>query len=183
MGKMKALRKQMKKQLREFEEQIETLGEQADAIEIATLNQSQERLVNLLDAIYAQLKLWQNGMTEKTSKLNGNKSNSGKVNLNAEALTLWNSMETQVEQWLATAATIRMETGADGLWQLATLRNLDVAVNEKLRILKDSHNGSRTGLKDEVEYALDDLKYALERALSESSVFNNAKPVEETEQK
>jgi len=40
MSKMKDLRKQMKKQLKVLEEQIETFGEQANAVEAASLKRS-----------------------------------------------------------------------------------------------------------------------------------------------
>lgn len=169
MSKMKDLRKQMKKQLKEFEEQIETFGEQADAVEAATLKRSQERLVNLVDGMYAQLKVWQNGMIEVNTKLNGSKTKGAAAHLNAETatetLTVWNSMEKQIQNWLTTTATMRMEVGADALWQMEALRALNTTASEKLRTLKDAQNGERTALKAGAEQALDELKHALERVL------------------
>lgn len=169
MSKMKALRKQMKKQLKEFEEQIETFGEQADAVEAATLKHSQERLVNLVDGMYAQLKVWQNGMREVNTKPNGSKTNGAAAHLNAETpietITVWNSMEKQIQNWLTTTATMRMEVGADAMWQLEALRVLNTTASEKLRALKDAQNGERTALKIGTEQALDELKHALERVL------------------
>lgn len=171
MSKMKDLRKQMKKQLKEFEEQIETFGEQADVIEAATLKRAQERLVNLVDAMYAQLKVWQNEMVEVNRKGNGSKTNGAVTKRNAAtasaATTLWSRMEQQIQQWLTTTATMRMEVGADAMWQLETLRALNTTASEKLRTLKDAQNGSRAALKEDAEQALDDLKYALEHVLPE----------------
>jgi uncharacterized protein YicC (UPF0701 family) len=171
MSKVKDLRKQMKKQLKEFEEQIETFGEQADAVEAATLKRAQERLVNLVDAMDAQLKVWQNGMSETSIKLHCNKPNSATANINPEitsaTVALWNSMEKQIQQWLTTTATMRMEVGADALWQLETLRALNSTANEKLRTLKNAQNGERAVLKVNAEQALDDLKHALEHVLPE----------------
>lgn len=179
MSKMKDLRKRMKKQLKEFEEQIETFGEQADAVEAATLKRSQERLVNLVDAMDAQLKVWQNAMTPVSAKTNG-----ASVTHNAVLSTtapntvpstestiepdaVWNSMQTQIKQWLTTTATVRMEVGADALWQLEALRALDATAGEKLRALKKAQNGMRDTLQVSAEQALDDLKHALERVLPE----------------
>lgn len=165
MSKMKDQRKQMKKQLKEFEEQIETFGEQADEIEVASLKRSQERLVNLVDAMYAQLKVWQNGMIEVNTLLKENKTNSNMPHLNVEVGTLWNSMDKQIQQWLTTTATIRMEVGADAMWQLETLRALNITADEKLRTLKNEQNGSSELLQEAAEQALDDLKHALERVI------------------
>ncbi len=162
MSKTKDLRKQMKKQLKEFEEQIEIFGEQADAIEATTLRRSQERLVNLVDAMDAQLKVWQNSMVEVKVKTNGSA-----ANLTAETTCVWNSMQKQIQQWLTTTATMRMEVGADALWQLETLRALNTTANEKLRTLKSGQDGSHAMLQEEAENALDDLKHALERVLSD----------------
>jgi hypothetical protein len=144
MSKMKDLRKQMKKQLKEFEEQIETFGEQAEVVEAATLKRSQERLVNLVDAIDAQLKVWQNGMTEVSGKLDGSKTNGASANLNTE-----------------------IKVGADALWQLETLRALETTAGEKVRALKNAQNGERDALKETAEQALGDLKHALQRVLPE----------------
>jgi hypothetical protein len=60
-----------------------------------------------------------------------------------------------------------MEVGADALWQLETLRTLDMTANEKLRTLKKAQNGARVALQESAEQALDDLKHALERVLPE----------------
>ena len=187
MSKMKDLRKQMKKQLKEFEEQIETFGEQADAVEAATLKRSQERLVNLVDAMDAQLKVWQNAMTPVSAKINGAGVTHNAVlsptapntvsntvsntvpntETTIEPNAVWNSMQTQLKQWLTTTATIRMEVGADALWQLEALRALDTSAGEKLRALKKAQNGTRDTLQVSAEQALDDLKHALERVLPE----------------
>ncbi|CAN5427956.1 hypothetical protein BH10CHL1_BH10CHL1_48590 [soil metagenome] len=168
MSKIKDLRKQMKKQLKEFEEQIETFGEQADAIEAATLKRSQERLVNLLDGMDAQLKVWQNGMTAVDTKTNGaanQASTPDTGDLANNTFAVWTSMEKQIQQWLTKTATMRMEVGADALWQLETLRTLNTTASEKLRTLKSAQDGSHAVLKEEAENALDDLKHALERVL------------------
>lgn len=179
MSKMKDLRKQMKKQLKEFEEQIETFGEQADAVEAATLKRSQERLVKLVDAMDAQLKVWQNAMTPVSAKTNGaGVTHSAVLSTTApntepstettiEPNAVWDSMQTQIKQWLTTTATIRMEVGADALWQLEALRALDMSAGEKLRALKKAQNGMRDTLQVSAEQALDDLKHALERVLPE----------------
>jgi hypothetical protein len=162
MSKMKDLRKQMKKQLKEFEERIETFGEQAEAVEATTLKRSQERLVSLVEAMDAQLKVWQNGMTEATTKTNGSAANP-----HAETSVVWNSMVKQIQQWLTATATMRMEVGADALWQLETLRTLETTASEKVRALKNAQNGARDALKETAEQALDDLKHALQRILPE----------------
>lgn len=171
MSKMKDLRKHMKKQLKEFEEQIETFSEQADVIEAATLKRAQERLVNLVDAMYAQLKVWQNAMVEVKSQRNSSKTNGAAAKLNAEsaspATAVRSSMEQQIQQWLTTTATMRMEVGADAMWQVETLRALNTTATEKLRTLKDAQNGERAVLKVNAEQALDDLKHALEHVLPE----------------
>lgn len=165
MSKMKALRKQMKKQLKEFEEQIEAFSERADGIEAASLKRSQCRLVSLVDGMDVQLRVWQNSMTEIYIKLNGNKTNGAATNLNTETAAkftiLWNNMEKQIQQWRTMTATIRMEIGADALWQLETLRTLNTTASEKLRTLKGAQTGAETLLKEEAEQALDDLKHAL----------------------
>lgn len=174
MSKTKDLRKQMKKQLKEFAEQIETFGEQADEVEAATLKRSQERLVHLVDGMSAQLKVWQNGMTEVNTKRNGATTNGAANHTTTngtgeatETVTLWNSMEKQIQQWLTTTATMRMEVGADALWQLETLRALNTTASEKLRTLKGAQASSHDTLKEEAENALDDLKHALEHVLAE----------------
>jgi len=187
MSKMKDLRKQMKKQLKEFEEQIETFGEQADAVEAATLKRSQERLVNLVDAMDAQLKVWQNAMTQVSANTNGvdathnaaisttetpTETTTEAVTESITATTIetnavWNSMQAQIKQWLTTTATVRMEVGADALWQLEALRALDATAGEKLRALKKAQNGEQDTLQATAEQALDDLKHALERVLPE----------------
>lgn len=191
MSKMKDLRKQMKKQLKEFEEQIETFGEQADAVEAATLKRSQERLVNLVDAMDAQLKVWQNAMTQVSANTNGvDATHNAAISTTetptettTEAVTesitesitattietnaVWNSMQAQIKQWLTTTATVRMEVGADALWQLEALRALDATAGEKLRALKKAQNGAQDTLQATAEQALDDLKHALERVLPE----------------
>ena len=167
MSKMKDLRKQMKKQLKEFEEQIETLGEQADAVEAAAVKRSQERVVNLVDTMDAQLKVWQNAMPLVNAKMNGAVTTTGAADPTPEITAIWASMQTQIKQWLTTTATLRMEVGADALWQLETLRTLDMTANEKLRTLKKAQNGERVALQETAEQALDDLKHALERALPE----------------
>jgi hypothetical protein len=167
MRKMKDQHKQMKKQLKKFEKQIETYGKQADAIESKTLKHSQQSLVNLVDAMDAQLKVWQNGMTEVNTKLNGNKSNSIVATLNSETTAVWNSMQKQMQQWLGTTATVRLEVGADAQWQLKALQTLDTTVSEKLLALKNAQNGARGDLKESAEQALNELKHALERVLPE----------------
>lgn len=175
MSKMKALRKQMKKQLKEFEEQIETFGEQADAVEAATLKRSQERLVSLVDTMDAQLKVWQNAMTQVSAKTNGSNAtrNVAKamtetmVENSTETTTVWDSMQTEIKHWLTTTATVRMEVGADAMWQLEALRALDMTAGEKLRALKKAQNGGHSALQETAEQALDDLKHALERVLPE----------------
>lgn len=177
MSKIKEQRKEMKKHLKEFEEQIETFGKQADAVEAVTLKRSQERLVKLVDAMDAQLKVWQNGMAQVSSKTNGTGVTHRAVLSTTEASTepstentletnaLWNSMQAQIKQWLTTTAIVRMEVGADALWQLETLRALDTSAGEKLRALKKAQNGTRDTLQVTAEQALDDLKQALERVL------------------
>jgi len=179
MSKMKDLRKQMKKQLKEFEEQIETFGEQADAVEAATLKRSQERLVNLVDMMDAQLKVWQNAMTQVSTKANGSSATRNVAKTMTETTienspetiveitTVWESMQTEIKHWLTTTATVRMEVGADALWQLEALRALDMTASEKLRALKKAQNGARGTLQETAEQALDDLKHALERVLPE----------------
>ncbi len=177
MSKGKDLHKQMKKQLKEFEEQIEILGEQADAVEAATVQRAQARLVSLVDAMDAQLKVWQNGITElnptlKRAKTNGTvASRSTETTSEApsqttsktpsEIATLWSSMETQIQQWQTITATMRMAVGADALLQLATLRSLNTTAGEKLRTLKEAQNGSYALSEKAAEQALDDLKDAL----------------------
>lgn len=167
MSKMKDLRKQMKKQLKEFEEQIETFGEQADAVEAAAVKRSQERVVNLVDTMDAQLKVWQNAMIQVNAKTNGAATTIGARETTPETAIIWTSMQTQIKQWLTTTATLRMEVGADALWQLQTLRALDTAAGERLRALKKAQNGARGVLQENAEQALDDLKHALERVLPE----------------
>ena len=178
MSKMKDLHKQMKKQLKEFEEQIETFSEQANAVEAAALKRSQERLVNLVDGMDAQLKVWQNAMTQVSTKPNGTPTlNAEKamtetptetmVETIAETTTVWDSMQTQIKQWLITTATMRMEVGADAMWQLEALRALDSTAEEKVHALKNGQNGARRALQETAEQALDDLKHALERVFPE----------------
>src|SRR5690349_18824418 len=141
MSKMKDLRKQMKKQLKDFEEQIETFSEQTDAVEAASLKRAQERLVNLVDGMDAQLKVWQNDMNTVNTQLNGAKTNGAPANLNAESTTMWSKIGKQIQQWRTMTATIRMEMGADALWQLETLRALNSTASEKLRTLKGAQVG------------------------------------------
>ncbi len=185
MSKGKDLHKQLKKQLKAAEEQIETLGEQAAAIEAATVERAQERLVSLVDAMDAQLKVWQNGMTEVNSMPKRAKTDKTVATLTAETpsktpdkttgkttgeatgktpseiATLWSSMETQIQQWQTITATMRMTVGADTLVQLATLRSLNTTASEKLHTLKEAQNGSYALSEKAAEQALDDLKDAL----------------------
>lgn len=173
MSKMKDRRKQMKKEQKAFAAQIETFGARADDIEVAAVKRAQERLVNLVDAMSAQLKVWQNTMVDVSPKRNGNKTTASILNLgvaanldqpsdkSSAALTMGSSMEQQIQQWLTTTATIRMEVGADAQWQLETLRALHTTADEKLRALKNAQNGEQAALQMTAEEALADLKHAL----------------------
>jgi len=167
MSKGKDLRKQMKKQLKAFEEQIETFGEQANTVEAASLQRTQERLVGLVDAMDAQLKVWQNGMTAVNPKSAEAKPSAPPTNLfpelTVETTALWDGMEKQIQIWRTTTASMRMAVGADVQWQLETLRSLNTTANEKLRTLKDAQNGSLSGSKKATKAALDDLEQALGR--------------------
>jgi hypothetical protein len=101
------------------------------------------------------------------AKMNGAATTTGAADPTPEITAIWASMQTQIKQWLTTTATLRMEVGADALWQLETLRTLDMTANEKLRTLKKAQNGARVALQESAEQALDDLKHALERVLPE----------------
>lgn len=194
MSKMKDRRKQLKQQLKACEAQIEIFGAQTDEIEAATLQRAQERLVQLVDAMDAQLKVWQNSMAVVSPKTNGSKPNSTKTNgsvapLNVSAISellseksgdkvsdqssetykVWHSMEGQIAQWLITTATIRMAVGADARGQLETLQALDATANEQLRALKNAQNGAQSALHATAAAALDDLKHALKRVFPEQA--------------
>ena len=198
MSKMKDLRKQLKQQLKACEAQIETFGAQADDVEAATLKRAQEQLVQLVDTMDAQLKVWQNSMAAASPKVNGSKTNSRKTNgrvatlsvsalsdllsekssdersdecsdQSSETLSVWQSMEREIAQWLSTTATIRMAVGADVLWQLETLHALDATANEQLRALKNAQNGAQDALYATATTSLDDLKHALKRVFPEQA--------------
>ncbi len=198
MSKMKDQRKELKQQLKACEAQIEIFGAQADGVEAATLQRVQDRLVNLVDAMDAQLKVWQNSMIVVTPKVNGSKPTSSKTNgsvaprsvsaisdllseknsdepsdktgdQSSETLNVWNSMAEKIAQWLTITAAIRMAVGADALWQLETLRALDATAIEQLRALKNAQNGTQDALHATAVASLDDLKDALKRVCPEQA--------------
>jgi len=115
----------------------------------------------------AQLKVWRNDMREVKPKLNGAKTNGAATNPTTETTnettTLWNSMEKQIQQWLATTAAMRMDVGADVQWQLETLHALETTAGETLLAFKNGQNGARDALQETAERALGDLKHAVER--------------------